>query len=66
MHRNPDRNQNRSSELGNTKRCIDGCDSPLVSNLPQSAFRSSSQLSNSHGPGYAKLNRRDGEYSVTV
>uniref|UniRef100_A0A4W4FME5 Contactin associated protein like 3 n=1 Tax=Electrophorus electricus TaxID=8005 RepID=A0A4W4FME5_ELEEL len=33
---------------------------PLVSNLPQSAFRSSSQLSNSHGPGYAKLNRRDG------
>ncbi|TSM28159.1 Contactin-associated protein-like 5 [Bagarius yarrelli] len=40
--------------------CKDGCDSPLVSNLPQSAFRSSSQLSNSHGPGYAKLNRRDG------
>ncbi|KAB5543336.1 hypothetical protein PHYPO_G00077880 [Pangasianodon hypophthalmus] len=40
--------------------CKDGCDSSLVSNLPQSAFRSSSQLSNSHGPGYAKLNRRDG------
>ncbi|XP_076876738.1 LOW QUALITY PROTEIN: contactin-associated protein-like 5 [Brachyhypopomus gauderio] len=38
----------------------EGCDSPLVSNLPQSAFRSSSQLSNSHSPGYAKLNRRDG------
>ncbi|XP_062870599.1 contactin-associated protein-like 4 isoform X2 [Trichomycterus rosablanca] len=38
----------------------DGCDNQLVSNLPQSAFRSSSQLSNSHGPGYAKLNRRDG------
>ncbi|XP_036451045.1 contactin-associated protein-like 5 [Colossoma macropomum] len=38
----------------------EGCDSPLVSNLPQSAFKSSSQLSNSHGPGYAKLNRRDG------
>uniref|UniRef100_A0A4W4FQY5 Contactin associated protein like 3 n=1 Tax=Electrophorus electricus TaxID=8005 RepID=A0A4W4FQY5_ELEEL len=38
----------------------EACDSPLVSNLPQSAFRSSSQLSNSHGPGYAKLNRRDG------
>uniref|UniRef100_A0AAR2KCN3 Contactin associated protein like 3 n=1 Tax=Pygocentrus nattereri TaxID=42514 RepID=A0AAR2KCN3_PYGNA len=37
-----------------------GCDSPLVSNLPQSAFKSSSQLSNSHDPGYAKLNRRDG------
>ncbi|XP_046717176.1 contactin-associated protein-like 4 isoform X2 [Silurus meridionalis] len=40
--------------------CKDGCDSPLVSNLPQAAFKSSSQLSNSHGPGYAKLNRRDG------
>ncbi|XP_049324954.1 contactin-associated protein-like 5 isoform X2 [Astyanax mexicanus] len=38
----------------------EGCDGPLVSSLPQSAFRSSSQLSNSHGPGYAKLNRRDG------
>uniref|UniRef100_A0AAY4B510 Contactin associated protein like 3 n=1 Tax=Denticeps clupeoides TaxID=299321 RepID=A0AAY4B510_9TELE len=36
------------------------CDAPLVSQLPQSAFRSSSQLSNSHGPGFAKLNRRDG------
>ncbi|KAK3521329.1 hypothetical protein QTP70_003174 [Hemibagrus guttatus] len=36
-----------------------GCDGPLMSNLPQSAFKSSSQLSNSHGPGYAKLNRRD-------
>uniref|UniRef100_A0A3B1IS72 Contactin associated protein like 3 n=1 Tax=Astyanax mexicanus TaxID=7994 RepID=A0A3B1IS72_ASTMX len=40
--------------------CSEGCDGPLVSSLPQSAFRSSSQLSNSHGPGYAKLNRRDG------
>uniref|UniRef100_A0A8B9JYN9 Contactin associated protein like 3 n=1 Tax=Astyanax mexicanus TaxID=7994 RepID=A0A8B9JYN9_ASTMX len=39
---------------------LEGCDGPLVSSLPQSAFRSSSQLSNSHGPGYAKLNRRDG------
>uniref|UniRef100_A0A8C7CM03 Contactin-associated protein-like 4 n=1 Tax=Oncorhynchus kisutch TaxID=8019 RepID=A0A8C7CM03_ONCKI len=36
------------------------CDGPLVSNLPQSSFRSSSQLSNSHGPGFAKVNRRDG------
>uniref|UniRef100_A0A667ZRR0 Contactin associated protein like 3 n=1 Tax=Myripristis murdjan TaxID=586833 RepID=A0A667ZRR0_9TELE len=36
------------------------CDSPLVSNLPPSSFRSSSQLSNSHGPGFAKLNRREG------
>uniref|UniRef100_A0A8C1W5W6 Contactin associated protein like 3 n=1 Tax=Cyprinus carpio TaxID=7962 RepID=A0A8C1W5W6_CYPCA len=36
------------------------CDSPLVSALPQSAFTSSSELSNSHGPGFAKLNRRDG------
>uniref|UniRef100_A0A8C2KFJ2 Contactin associated protein like 3 n=1 Tax=Cyprinus carpio TaxID=7962 RepID=A0A8C2KFJ2_CYPCA len=32
----------------------------MVSALPQSAFSSSSELSNSHGPGFAKLNRRDG------
>uniref|UniRef100_A0A3Q3IKF2 Contactin associated protein like 3 n=1 Tax=Monopterus albus TaxID=43700 RepID=A0A3Q3IKF2_MONAL len=36
------------------------CDGPLVSNLPPSSFRSSSQLSSSHAPGFAKLNRRDG------
>ncbi|XP_029905626.1 contactin-associated protein-like 4 [Myripristis murdjan] len=36
------------------------CDSPLVSNLPPSSFRSSSQLSSSHGPGFAKVNRREG------
>uniref|UniRef100_A0A673ZFV7 Contactin-associated protein-like 4 n=1 Tax=Salmo trutta TaxID=8032 RepID=A0A673ZFV7_SALTR len=39
---------------------IVNCDGPLVSSLPQSSFRSSSQLSNSHGPGFAKVNRRDG------
>uniref|UniRef100_A0A8C1W1F5 Contactin associated protein like 3 n=1 Tax=Cyprinus carpio TaxID=7962 RepID=A0A8C1W1F5_CYPCA len=39
---------------------MESCDSPLVSALPQSAFTSSSELSNSHGPGFAKLNRRDG------
>ncbi|KAI4809579.1 hypothetical protein KUCAC02_018453, partial [Chaenocephalus aceratus] len=38
----------------------DVCDSSLVSNLPPSSFRSSSQLSSSHAPGFAKLNRRDG------
>ncbi|XP_068079984.1 contactin-associated protein-like 4 isoform X2 [Danio rerio] len=38
----------------------ESCDSPLVSGLPQSAFTSSSELSSSHGPGFAKLNRRDG------
>ncbi|XP_061654226.1 contactin-associated protein-like 4 isoform X1 [Phyllopteryx taeniolatus] len=38
----------------------DACDSALVSNLPPSAFRSSSQLSASHAPVFAKLNRRDG------
>uniref|UniRef100_A0A665XFZ5 Contactin associated protein like 3 n=1 Tax=Echeneis naucrates TaxID=173247 RepID=A0A665XFZ5_ECHNA len=38
----------------------DVCDSPLVSNLPPSSFRSSSQLSSSHAPGFAKLNRREG------
>ncbi|XP_031414922.1 contactin-associated protein-like 4 isoform X2 [Clupea harengus] len=46
--------------------CIGGtlskesCDGSLVSHLPPSAFSSSSQLSSSHGPGFAKLNRRDG------
>ncbi|KAA0704301.1 Contactin-associated protein-like 4 [Triplophysa tibetana] len=40
--------------------CKESCDTPLVSSLPQSAFRSSSELSSSHGPGYARLNRRDG------
>nr|XP_061791038.1 contactin-associated protein-like 4 [Nerophis lumbriciformis] len=38
----------------------DVCDSPLVSNLPHSSFQSSSQLSGSHGPVYAKVNRREG------
>ncbi|XP_060901413.1 contactin-associated protein-like 4 [Labrus mixtus] len=36
------------------------CDGALVSNLPPSTFRSSSQLSSSHAPGFAKLNRREG------
>nr|XP_033469657.1 contactin-associated protein-like 3B [Epinephelus lanceolatus] len=36
------------------------CHSPLVSSLLPSSFRSSSQLSGSHGPGFAKLNRREG------
>ncbi|XP_041647348.1 contactin-associated protein-like 4 [Cheilinus undulatus] len=36
------------------------CDSPLVTNLPTSSFRSSSQLTSSHGPVYAKVNRREG------
>nr|XP_020472734.1 contactin-associated protein-like 4 [Monopterus albus] len=38
----------------------EACDSPLVSSLPSSSFRSSSQLSNSHGPFFAKVNRREG------
>ncbi|XP_054885395.1 contactin-associated protein-like 4 [Poeciliopsis prolifica] len=36
------------------------CHRPLVSSLSPSSFRSSSQLSSSHGPGFAKLNRREG------
>ncbi|CAJ1067041.1 contactin-associated protein-like 4 [Xyrichtys novacula] len=36
------------------------CHNPLVHGLLPSSFRSSSQLSGSHGPGFAKLNRRDG------
>ncbi|XP_035771199.1 contactin-associated protein-like 4 [Neolamprologus brichardi] len=38
----------------------EACDSALVSNLPPSSFRSSSQLSSSHAPGFAKLNKREG------
>ncbi|XP_059503506.1 contactin-associated protein-like 5 isoform X2 [Stegostoma tigrinum] len=38
----------------------DDCDDHLVSDLPQLVFDSSSELSNSHSPGFAKLNRRDG------
>ncbi|XP_063083420.1 contactin-associated protein-like 3 isoform X2 [Cavia porcellus] len=36
------------------------CDAPLASALPLSSFSSSSELSGSHGPGFARLNRRDG------
>ncbi|XP_061242787.1 contactin-associated protein-like 4 isoform X3 [Bos javanicus] len=36
------------------------CDDPLVSTLSQASFSSSSELSSSHGPGFARLNRRDG------
>ncbi|XP_037653106.1 contactin-associated protein-like 3 [Choloepus didactylus] len=36
------------------------CDEPLASALPQASFSSSSELSRSHGPGFARLNRRDG------
>uniref|UniRef100_A0A8C5VRK9 Contactin associated protein family member 4 n=1 Tax=Microcebus murinus TaxID=30608 RepID=A0A8C5VRK9_MICMU len=46
----------KSVEAGNSY----DCDDPLVPALPQSSFSSSSELSNSHGPGFARLNRRDG------
>nr|KAF6410461.1 hypothetical protein HJG63_009007 [Rousettus aegyptiacus] len=36
------------------------CDEPLVSALSQASFSSSSELSSSHGPGFARLNRREG------
>ncbi|CAL8306200.1 unnamed protein product [Lota lota] len=38
----------------------EACDSPLVSNLTPSSFTSSSQLSSSHGPEFAKVNKREG------
>ncbi|XP_030884385.1 contactin-associated protein-like 4 [Leptonychotes weddellii] len=48
----------------NWKRIIAGnsydCDEPLVSSLSQASFSSSSELSSSHGAGFARLNRRDG------
>ncbi|TKS79421.1 Contactin-associated protein-like 4 [Collichthys lucidus] len=47
-----------SSSYGTTGEEV--CDSALVSSLPPSSFRSSSRLSSSHAPGFAKLNRRDG------
>uniref|UniRef100_A0A674GBX8 Contactin associated protein family member 4 n=1 Tax=Taeniopygia guttata TaxID=59729 RepID=A0A674GBX8_TAEGU len=36
------------------------CDDQLVPALPQSSFSSSSELSSSHSPGFARLNRREG------
>ncbi|XP_004690420.1 PREDICTED: contactin-associated protein-like 4 [Condylura cristata] len=36
------------------------CDAPLVSGLSPASFSSSSELSSSHGPGFARLNRREG------
>lgn len=44
----------------------DNCDDPLVSTLPQSSFSSSSELSSSHSPGFAKLNRREGECTLLI
>uniref|UniRef100_A0A3Q3AZG5 Contactin-associated protein-like 4 n=1 Tax=Kryptolebias marmoratus TaxID=37003 RepID=A0A3Q3AZG5_KRYMA len=48
------------AETSENNQCNQVCDGTLVSNLPPSSFRSSSQLSSSHAPGFAKLNRRDG------
>uniref|UniRef100_A0A8D2DB27 Contactin-associated protein-like 3 n=1 Tax=Sciurus vulgaris TaxID=55149 RepID=A0A8D2DB27_SCIVU len=42
--------------VGNTY----NCDAPLASALSRASFSSSSELSSSHGPGFASLNRRDG------
>ncbi|XP_008581090.1 PREDICTED: contactin-associated protein-like 2, partial [Galeopterus variegatus] len=36
------------------------CDEPLVSGLPHVAFSSSSSMSGSYAPGYAKINKRGG------
>ncbi|XP_072910474.1 contactin-associated protein-like 2 isoform X1 [Hemitrygon akajei] len=36
------------------------CDEPLIRALPHSSFRSSSVMSGSYVPGYAKLNKRGG------
>lgn len=37
------------------------CDEPLVSALPHSSFSSSSSMTSSYVPGYAKLNKRGGK-----
>ncbi|KAJ6665609.1 hypothetical protein lerEdw1_003452 [Lerista edwardsae] len=39
----------------------DNCEEPLAFSLPATAFDSSSELSSSHSPSFAKLNRRDGK-----
>lgn len=44
----------------------DNCDDPLVSTLSQASFSSSSELSSSHGPGFARLNRRDGKSAFSA
>uniref|UniRef100_A0A672JQQ9 Contactin associated protein like 3 n=1 Tax=Salarias fasciatus TaxID=181472 RepID=A0A672JQQ9_SALFA len=55
------RSQNSNLAHVSSADCLtDPCDGPLVSNLMPSSFRSSSELSSSHAPGFAKLNRRDG------
>uniref|UniRef100_A0AAX7T2F2 Contactin associated protein like 3 n=1 Tax=Astatotilapia calliptera TaxID=8154 RepID=A0AAX7T2F2_ASTCA len=46
--------------LGSCGTGADVCDNPLMSSLLPSSFRSSSQLSSSHGPVFAKVNRREG------
>lgn len=42
------------------------CDEALASPLPHTAFTSSSVFSNGYAPGYAKLNRRGGEFADCV
>ena len=37
------------------------CDEPLVSGLHHAAFSSSSSMSGSYSPGYAKINKRGGK-----
>ncbi|KAL4826326.1 hypothetical protein H8958_000876 [Nasalis larvatus] len=41
-------------------KCAEKCDEPLVSGLPHVAFSSSSSMSGSYSPGYAKINKRGG------
>uniref|UniRef100_A0A6I8NI01 Contactin associated protein like 3 n=1 Tax=Ornithorhynchus anatinus TaxID=9258 RepID=A0A6I8NI01_ORNAN len=50
----------RSSEPAALPPAEAECEEQLVSGLPPASFRSSSQLSASHGPAFAKLNRREG------
>ncbi|KAL4635605.1 hypothetical protein GN956_G13441 [Arapaima gigas] len=45
---------------------IDNCDAPLVAMLPPTSFESSSQLSESHAPRFAKLSRREGGWALVL
>lgn len=42
------------------------CDEPLVSGLSHVAFSSSSSMSASYSPGYAKINKRGGKQLLSL
>jgi len=54
--------RNKEQHEVNLFSCVsEKCDEPLVSALPHSSFSSSSSMTSSYVPGYAKLNKRGGK-----